>query len=107
MFWALFRLPCEALVLIIHRMDFISAAHPRLEAKAGFGQQQMKHEVKLTDEGEVYVTNVVKKPVESPQKFTALMNAGMKNRTTGATKMNDRSSRSHLVMIIDVEQHNM
>lgn len=78
-----------------------------LKAKASFGQQQMKHEVKLTDEGEVYVTNVIKKPVESPEDFRALMNAGFKNRTTGATKMNDRSSRSHLVMIIDVEQHNM
>lgn len=81
--------------------------HPCLEAKAGFGQQQMKHEVKLSDEGEVYVTNTVKKLVESPEEFTALMNAGMKNRTTGATKMNDRSSRSHLVMIVDVVQHNM
>ena len=49
----------------------------------------------------------VKKPVESPEEFMALMNAGMKNRTTGATKMNDRSSRSHLVMVIDVEQHSM
>jgi hypothetical protein len=84
-----------------------AVALPSPEAKAGFGQQQMKHEVKLTDEGEVYVTNVVKKPVESPEEFMALMNAGMKNRTTGATKMNDRSSRSHLVMVIDVEQHSM
>ena len=53
------------------------------------------------------MTNIVKKPVQSPEEFTRLMNTGMKNRTTGATKMNDRSSRSHLVMIIEVEQHNM
>ena len=55
----------------------------------------------------MYVTNVVNKVVGSSEDFTALMSAGMKNRTTGATKMNDRSSRSHLIMIIDVEQHNV
>ena len=31
----------------------------------------------------------------------------MKNRSTGATKMNDKSSRSHLVMVISVVMHNI
>ena len=31
----------------------------------------------------------------------------MKNRSTGATKMNDKSSRSHLVMVVNVVMHNI
>eukprot|EP00899_Mesostigma_viride_P016433 jgi/Mesvir1/24791/Mv22043-RA.1 len=66
------------------------------------GTDDKKHEIKVADDNSVSVTNLLHEYVSTPDEFVALMRTGSRNRATGATKMNDHSSRSHLVMIIRV-----
>lgn len=48
----------------------------------------------VADATEVYVTN--------PEEMFEVMRAGQKNRSVAATRMNERSSRSHSVFILTV-----
>ena len=48
----------------------------------------------VADATEVYVTN--------PEEMFEVMRAGSKNRSIAATRMNDKSSRSHSVFILTV-----
>jgi kinesin family protein C2/C3 len=55
----------------------------------------------------VTIANIVEETVSTPEEFVALMRRGSGNRATGATAMNDRSSRSHLIMSIRVVCRNL
>jgi kinesin family protein 5 len=48
----------------------------------------------VADATEVYVTN--------PEEMFEVMRAGSKNRSIAATRMNERSSRSHSIFITTV-----
>jgi hypothetical protein len=68
---------------------------------------QERHDVTTEDDGRVVVTNITAETVTSPEQFIALMRRGSANRSTGSTNMNERSSRSHLVMVINVTCRNL
>jgi Kinesin motor domain len=52
----------------------------------------------------VYVEKLSEWVVRNESEILELMARGAQNRTTGATKLNDVSSRSHAVFIIIIEQ---
>jgi len=52
----------------------------------------------------IYVENMTEFYVQSPDEMFDLMNSGMANRATSATGMNEGSSRSHSVFIVEVNQ---
>lgn len=52
----------------------------------------------VNDCTEVYVTN--------PEEMFEVMRAGSRNRSVAATRMNDKSSRSHSIFILTVYQKN-
>ena len=52
----------------------------------------------------IYVENMTEFYVQSPDEMFDLMNRGMANRATSATGMNEGSSRSHSVFIVEVSQ---
>jgi hypothetical protein len=56
--------------------------------------------------GVVHIENVNKIQVDSPEALHALIKRGNDSRHTSSTKMNDTSSRSHLVMTIYCESRN-
>jgi hypothetical protein len=56
-----------------------------------------------TDDNEVFVKNLSELNVMKPSTILELMQKGEKNRTYGATEMNERSSRSHTIFRIIVE----
>ncbi|EGD74148.1 cenpe protein [Salpingoeca rosetta] len=56
-----------------------------------------------TSEGDIYVGGLTEEVVCSPEEILRHMQIGQKNRKTGSTRMNDRSSRSHTIFRIVVE----
>ena len=63
--------------------------------------------MKTEDDGRVVVTGISAEAVTTPEEFIALMRRGSANRSTGSTNMNERSSRSHLIMAINVTCRNL
>lgn len=55
-----------------------------------------------TKRGNFYVDNLTQIPVNSPQKVFKLLHNANQNRASAGTSMNERSSRSHLVLQITV-----
>lgn len=51
-----------------------------------------------------YVEGLTRKKVLSERDMISLYQIGCKNRTTAATKMNDRSSRSHSVLLLNIKK---
>ncbi|KAJ8042619.1 Kinesin-like protein KIF22-B [Holothuria leucospilota] len=52
----------------------------------------------------IFIPNLTSKTISSVQEFQALFEPASKNRTTAATKLNSRSSRSHSVLLVKVEK---
>eukprot|EP00929_Paragymnodinium_shiwhaense_P070356 TRINITY_DN3563_c1_g1_i1.p1 TRINITY_DN3563_c1_g1~~TRINITY_DN3563_c1_g1_i1.p1 ORF type:complete len:1077 (+),score=366.82 TRINITY_DN3563_c1_g1_i1:258-3488(+) len=52
----------------------------------------------------IYVKDLMESVVEDPNALGKIIQEGFKNRATGATKMNDMSSRSHVVFTIKLHQ---
>ncbi|CAL8364650.1 unnamed protein product [Gadus morhua 'NCC'] len=46
-------------------------------------------------------------PVTGPSQVEQLMEQGTRSRTTAATHMNANSSRSHMLIILQLKQHNV
>ncbi|KAK3240976.1 hypothetical protein CYMTET_49229 [Cymbomonas tetramitiformis] len=70
------------------------------------GGASKKHDIKTNEAGQVYITDLSHATATGPADFKELMRTAGKNRSTGATKMNEGSSRSHLVMGITVTMSN-
>ena len=66
------------------------------------GTDSVKHDVKVEADGSVHIAGLSDREVRTPDEFVKVLLSGSRNRSVGATKMNDRSSRSHLVMLIKV-----
>jgi hypothetical protein len=66
-----------------------------------------KLELKENADHEVYVKELTTIVVKSAAEMDAVLQAGKKNRVTGATLMNQQSSRSHAVFTITVETSEM
>ena len=54
----------------------------------------------------VYVENLASRLVETEADLHHIIEEGDKNRTTASTKMNTTSSRSHLILQLDIEAYN-
>jgi len=54
----------------------------------------------------VFVENLKSRPVETQQDLDEIIAEGDRNRTTACTQMNTSSSRSHLILQLDVEAYN-
>ena len=59
-------------------------------------------EVRREKNGRIEVPNLTKEKVTSIQEVMELLKRGNSNRATAATDMNEHSSRSHMVLIVDV-----
>jgi DNA repair exonuclease SbcCD ATPase subunit len=59
-------------------------------------------EIRRSKEGRIEVPNLTKEKVESIQEVMQLLKTGNGNRATASTDMNEHSSRSHMVLIVDV-----
>lgn len=55
---------------------------------------------------QTYVENLTTAYVGSPEEIRNIMNIGNQNRTVGRTNMNEFSSRSHLMVNIELTQTN-
>ncbi|XP_059164828.1 kinesin-like protein KIFC3 [Physella acuta] len=61
-----------------------------------------KLEVKMKPEGGLYVPGLVTVPVRSLAEINKIVETGRQNRSTAATSMNERSSRSHCLLCVSV-----
>eukprot|EP00934_Nitzschia_sp_Nitz4_P003947 Nitzschia sp. Nitz4//scaffold8_size234185//67504//75292//NITZ4_001248-RA/size234185-processed-gene-0.151-mRNA-1//-1//CDS//3329559779//3937//frame0 len=59
-------------------------------------------DIRRNKEGRIEVPNLTKEPVNSLEDVIALLKKGNSNRATAATSMNEHSSRSHMVLWVDV-----
>ncbi|QQP40267.1 Kinesin-like protein, partial [Caligus rogercresseyi] len=66
----------------------------------------LKCELKERSDTGVYVKDLSSFVCKSISEIRHVLNAGKANRTTGATKMNEHSSRSHAIFLITVECSN-
>ena len=66
----------------------------------------VKHEIKHDKDGNTYMTDVISLPITSIYDAHDLVERGNKARSTGATNLNTRSSRSHSVLIIKIRGTN-
>lgn len=54
----------------------------------------------------IYVADATEVYVTTPEEMFEVMRAGAKNRSVAATRMNEKSSRSHSIFILTVYQKN-
>lgn len=59
-------------------------------------------EIRRSKEGRIEVPHLTKEPVSCIEDVISLLKKGNANRATAATSMNDTSSRSHMVLWVDV-----
>lgn len=59
-------------------------------------------EIKRNKEGRIEVAGLTKEPVNSVKDVIAMLTRGNESRSTAATDMNEHSSRSHMVLTVDV-----
>jgi chromosome segregation ATPase len=59
-------------------------------------------EIRRSKEGRIEVPNLTKEPVSCIEDVISLLKKGNSNRATAATSMNEHSSRSHMVLWVDV-----
>jgi len=72
------------------------------------GQENRKPlEIKEDSKGMIYIQNVTIKQAPTKEDLSKIIKQGMMNRTTSGTAMNDFSSRSHLIVNIVIEIHNL
>lgn len=59
-------------------------------------------DIRRNQDGRIEVPNLTKEKVSSLEEVMALLKRGNSNRATAATDMNEHSSRSHMVLSVDV-----
>ncbi|KAI8373234.1 kinesin [Radiomyces spectabilis] len=68
---------------------------------------KIKHEVRHDPDGKTIITDITTVPLDSMAKVSYMLARAKRNRATGATNMNERSSRSHSVFILKIFGHNV
>lgn len=64
--------------------------------------RQLKLEIKKDKRGIVWVQGAQVVTVKNAGQLSELFRRGLQSRHTGSTRMNDRSSRSHLIVSINI-----
>ncbi|EPB86057.1 kinesin family member C1 [Mucor circinelloides 1006PhL] len=67
---------------------------------------KIKHEIHHEKNGKTSVTEMTSVVLDSPSKVKLMLRKANQNRATGATNMNERSSRSHSVFTLQLTGHN-
>mmetsp|Transcript_14692 Transcript_14692/g.40857 ORF Transcript_14692/g.40857 Transcript_14692/m.40857 type:complete len:1338 (-) Transcript_14692:2287-6300(-) len=75
-------------------------AEKKLEAQKAGGKASL--EIRRNKEGRIEVPNLTKEPVNSIEDVFELLAKGNKNRAVASTSLNQTSSRSHMVLWVDV-----
>jgi len=78
-----------------------SLADKKKEAQKAGGKASL--EIRRNQDGRIEVPNLTKENVENIQDVIDLLKRGNKNRAVGATSLNSQSSRSHMVLWVDVK----
>jgi len=71
-------------------------------AAGGTGPSAVKHEIHHKGDGSTEISNVITITVKKPADVFKLLQTAARNRATAATKMNERSSRSHSVFTLKI-----
>jgi len=77
-----------------------SLAEKKLEAQKAGGKASL--EIRRNKEGRIEVPNLTKEKVENIEDVFELLAKGNKNRAVASTSLNQTSSRSHMVLWVDV-----
>mmetsp|Transcript_12148 Transcript_12148/g.13739 ORF Transcript_12148/g.13739 Transcript_12148/m.13739 type:complete len:1345 (+) Transcript_12148:254-4288(+) len=77
-----------------------SLAEKKKEAQKAGGKTSL--DIRRNKEGRIEVPNLTKEPVDSIKDVFSLLEKGNKNRATASTSLNQTSSRSHMVLWVDV-----
>jgi hypothetical protein len=77
-----------------------SVAQKKKDAQAHGGKASL--EIRRSKEGRIEVPELTKEPVNCIEDVITLLKKGNSNRATAATSMNEHSSRSHMVLWVDV-----
>lgn len=75
-------------------------ASKKKEAQKAGGKASL--EIRRSKEGRIEVPNLTKEPVDTIDDVFGLLEKGNKNRATAATSLNQTSSRSHMVLWVEV-----
>ena len=65
-----------------------------------------EYKVRQAGDGSVFIPDLLERQVENMDQVLDLMAIADKNRTSATTKMNDQSSRSHMVLSVFVRGFN-
>ncbi|RCH98277.1 kinesin-like nuclear fusion protein, partial [Rhizopus azygosporus] len=78
--------------------------HDLLGDTASYGK--IKHEIRHEKNGKTVVTDMTSVQLDSPSKVKMMLKKANQNRATGATNLNERSSRSHSVFTLQLTGEN-
>ncbi|SAL99900.1 hypothetical protein [Absidia glauca] len=78
--------------------------HDLLGDASEYGKK--KHDIRHEKNGKTIVTDMTIVQLTSPSKVKSMLHKANQNRATGATLLNERSSRSHSVFVLQLTGHN-
>jgi kinesin family protein C2/C3 len=78
----------------------LSLAEKKAEAQKAGGKASL--EIRRNKEGRIEVPNLTKEKVEGIDDVIKLLKKGNTNRATAATSLNQTSSRSHMVLLVEI-----
>merc|ERR1712176_1518451 len=78
-----------------------SLAEKQENARQAGGKASL--EIRKSKDGRIEVPNLTKEKVDTIDDVMQLLKRGNSNRSTAATDMNAHSSRSHMVLLVDVD----
>ncbi|GAQ85314.1 Kinesin [Klebsormidium nitens] len=74
----------------------------RRPSTADYSPSTEKHEIRVENDGSVTVTDVVEEVVPAPGDFANILRSANKARLAGFGRTGDRSSKSHLIVMVHV-----
>eukprot|EP00756_Hemistasia_phaeocysticola_P030523 Hpha_TRINITY_DN16296_c2_g1::TRINITY_DN16296_c2_g1_i1::g.11342::m.11342/K10395/KIF4_21_27; kinesin family member 4/21/27 len=86
------------------KVSYIEIYNETLRDLLHTGGGTPKLQIREDSSGAIVVAGVQEKEVRSYEEMLALLDAGTEARATGATMMNEQSSRSHAILTVTVEQ---
>jgi kinesin family protein C2/C3 len=104
-----FKLQLGMLEIYNDEIFDLLADHAQAGSKADQKREAKKAGVKATldirrsEDGHIEVPGLTKEPVGSIKEVMALLKRGNANRATASTNLNEHSSRSHMVLSVEVE----
>ncbi|KAI2507836.1 hypothetical protein MHU86_6616 [Fragilaria crotonensis] len=88
-------------LLAAHSTAGSSKADQKREAKKAGVKATL--DIRRSADGRIEVPGLLKEPVNSIDDVMSLLSRGNASRATAATNLNEHSSRSHMVLLVDVE----